>query len=179
MKTRLGLLSFCQVLTIRNAICVFKRTSLQQLFLSCAVLNLIKMGRGTLRLIQSHCNTQHIVNYCYPTDSIFHIRMLLLWRVQYIYTVKCRYNPVHYSKILHNNCRNSGRITISIRISIRGWAHKRHPISRTDERNMGCVLWQNWPRYNGSTLYLRGTSQRTKNYLIKHDVYIPSLRSSC
>ena len=39
--------------------------------------------------------------------------------------------------------------------------------------------WENWPRYNGSTLYLRGVSQYTKNYLNKRDVYIPSLRSSC
>ena len=43
------------------------------------------------------------------------------------------------------------------RISIRCWIHKRHPIPRPNGRAMGCFcgyLWENWPRYNGTRLYL-------------------------
>ena len=35
---------------------------------------------------------------------------------------------------------------------IRGWTHKRHPIPRLNRRAMGCLLWENWPLCNGTTL---------------------------
>ena len=50
-----------------------------------------------------------------------------------------------------NNYRNRGRI------SIRCWIHKRHSIPRPNGRAMCCLLWifvRNWPRYNGTALYL-------------------------
>ena len=40
------------------------------------------------------------------------------------------------------------------RISIRCWIHKRHPIPRPNRRAMRCHLWENWPHYNGTALYL-------------------------
>ena len=49
-------------------------------------------------------------------------------------TVECRYNAVQYSKILHHNHRNWGRI------SIRCWIHNRHPIPCPGRRAKGCLL---------------------------------------
>ena len=50
-------------------------------------------------------------------------------------TVECCYNVIQYCKILHNNYRNWGRI------SIRCWIHKRHSIPRPIGQAMGCLLW--------------------------------------
>ena len=58
--------------------------------------------------------------------------------------VKCCYNAVRY---YINNYRTWAKI------SIRYWIHKRHPIHRPNGWAMGCLLWENWPRYNGTTLY--------------------------
>ena len=46
-----------------------------------------------------------------------------------------------------NNYRTCARISISY------WIHKRHPIHRPNGWAMRCLLWENWPRYNGTTLY--------------------------
>ena len=142
-----------------------KLTSLQPLPISCA------------ETYENHCNTQHTMNYYYPTDSIFDIHILLCWRLKYICTIECRFNAFqHISRYCINNYRNSGRI------STRRWTHKDTPyLALTGElRGVFCeYLWENWPRYNSTALYFRSKSQYTNNYLIKHDVYLLSLLSSC
>ena len=53
-------------------------------------------------------------------------------------TVEYRYTRVQYNMILHTSHQWLGQIYISVLI------HKRHPISRTSGRAMGCLLWGVW-----------------------------------
>ena len=86
----------------------------------------------------------HTSSFYNPCPYHFACMHLILWHIINVLndlrenckTVGCRYNTIQYYSVCTHHCRDRGRILITIR------THRIHPISRSNERAMGCLLWR-------------------------------------
>ena len=74
----------------------------------------------------------HYLNHCWPRSIMLQLSAIITWSYIKIYCL--------------HHCRNWGTISIS------DWTHKRHAIPHPN-RVFYEYFWENWWRYNGTTLY--------------------------